>query len=232
MARRRRLVVASAVIAAAVFAVAIALDLSSAPVDPPGVASTPSTTAIPSPAPTTAPSAAPAAVPTATSTPEPSAASPTAQPPTPADLADPLTPLEVSGPAPEQTGLPPSAPRPALVTLPLPPSASADGALVPGFPSTVVPVLPGAQVLSSSVGGDGSILRVGLVARGAADAEAIVNGYRDALTTLGFTSAEVPGTPGGRAVVFSSGTDSVNLSIDPTEGGSTAYSVFAVLHAG
>ncbi|NQX27490.1 hypothetical protein HQQ81_09020 [Microbacteriaceae bacterium VKM Ac-2854] len=238
MERRRLLVVVSAAIAAVLVAAAITLDLlgrddgppppAAATLDPSPGAAGPSTTAATAPPTATTPATVPSAAAEPSSAPS---SEPTAAPGAAAEGPDPARPLEVTGPAPESTGLPPSAPRPALVTLPLPPAASAEGSVVAGFPTAVVPVLDGARIASTSIAGDGSVLRAGLVADGARAADSVLDFYRAVLSPLGFTSAELPGNEGGTAMEFSRGADSVSVSIDPERNGRTGYSVFAVLHA-
>ncbi|NQX10550.1 hypothetical protein HQQ80_02800 [Microbacteriaceae bacterium VKM Ac-2855] len=229
MGVRRRLVLASAVIAGVVIACAImldGLDPARPGAEPPG--SAPAGVATSGAAPTTSSSYAPSA---AGASPRATAAD--VLPGTPAaigSVADPADPLEVSAPTPAATGLPASAPRAALVARPFPADASADGALVAGFPE-VIPVLPGSVLGSSSITTGGTVLRAGLTATIDASPAEISAGYRDALGARGFVFVDVPTAGDGASTLFSSGSDSIALTIEPTGTARLSYSVFAVLHA-
>ncbi|MWV48076.1 hypothetical protein GRS96_02150 [Rathayibacter sp. VKM Ac-2803] len=224
-ARRRLLVVAGAV-AAVLVAGAVVLD---ATAGSPGDASGSRPIAgSATPAVSQAPPATGAASPGGLATVTPST------PSTPAALAaepDPEAPLEVSGPAPVETGLPASAPRAALIALPLPAAASSSGAVVDGYPSAVVAPVPGSIVASSSVEPAGDVLRSGLTATVALDAEQITEHYRDSLAAQGFTSAAVEAPDGGSATLFTAGEDTVSLSVTPTGTPRMSYSLLSVLHA-
>lgn len=232
MDARRRLLVVAGAIAAVLVAGALVLD---ATAGRPG--SGDATTGGPVGASASA-SASATASGVATIAPDAGAASPgvpaDVTAPTPAATAaapDPSAPLEVSGPAPVDTGLPASAPRPALIALPLPPAASADRAVVAGYPSDVVAPLPGSVVASSSVEPAGEALRSGLTATVDLSADQITEQYRSSLIELGFTSAPVEAPAGGSATVFTAGEDTVSLSVTPTGTPRMSYSLLSVLHA-
>jgi hypothetical protein len=67
-------------------------------------------------------------------------------------------------------------------------AGSTAGAVVPGFPRSLVPVLPGATVVSSSVEpvGDGSHQQVSLGLRTAESAAHVVSAYSDTWKRAGF----------------------------------------------
>ncbi|SMH42845.1 hypothetical protein SAMN06295885_2076 [Rathayibacter oskolensis] len=227
MDARRRLLVAAGAVAAVLVAGAVVLDVSAgSPAGGDASSSRPigaSETPAPGAAATAqATGAASPGVPASVSPPTPAA---------PVAAADPSAPLEVSGPAPVETGLPSSAPRAALIALPLPAAASADRAVVAGYPSDVVAPLPGSIVASSSVEPAGEVLRSGLTATVALTAEQITEQYRSSLAERGFTSAAVEAPEGGSAMLFTAGQDTVSLAVAPTGTPRMSYSLLSVLHA-
>ena len=89
-----------------------------------------------------------------------------------------------------------SSPEPAaespLLSDELDPSSTV-GMLAPGFPSDLLPVPPGAQVLVSSVdpvGDSDDAYEVSLNLRTTLDASAVIDLYRQSLLAAGFTEAE------------------------------------------
>ncbi|HKP06165.1 MAG TPA: hypothetical protein VJU58_02830, partial [Microbacterium sp.] len=148
--------------------------------------------------------------------------------------ATPTTGSEVPDPDPApssraETGLPPiPAPAP-LVALPLPRSGSESGALVAGFPDTIVGPVPGSDVLESSIATEGRTMQVTLVARTDSSAEDVRAHYRDHWARLGLT--ESVGAAEGD-VAFSDMHSSLSVAFTPASGTGTVYLVYGVLRAG
>ena len=168
--------------------------------------------------------------------PEDSAAAPSALPPPASD--DPERQLEVP-PGSAGTGaetLPASRAVPeanVLLTLPLPPANAAEHRLVEAFPTQLVPLSPGAVVLSSSIMSSGNTLQAGLSANSSSGPEDILAFYAGHFESLGFQPG-APETAGGTtSAAWSYGSSAVTVSIGPGAGPEgTSYYVFAVLRAG
>jgi hypothetical protein len=150
-----------------------------------------------------------------------------------------------AGPVPERTatevlpeseeksplGLPPSAPLPNLVTLPLPATASETGALVAGYPAELIPPSPGATVVSSSVASAGNRLQVTLTASTSMATAAVLDFYRVTFAANNLVDSIAPAADGSQALLFSRGSDTVLLTVTPTADGHTTYSVFGAFTA-
>ena len=119
----------------------------------------------------------------------------------------------------------------ALVSKPLPETASSRGRLVRGYPSDVLPTIPGSQVRSSSVSSSSRGVQVAFTGSATLKAEAIAAHYRLALAPYGFTESAVPAVGGSTALGFNRGSDSLVLTTTPA-GKRTTYSLFGVLRAG
>ena len=87
----------------------------------------------------------------------------------------------------------------ALVSKPLPETASSRGRLVRGYPSDVLPTIPGSQVRSSSVSSSSRGVQVAFTGSATLKAEAIAAHYRLALASYGFTESSVPAVGGSTA---------------------------------
>lgn len=127
-------------------------------------------------------------------------------------------------------GLPPSPPLPGLVTLPLPETASATGALVAGFPA-VIPLSQDAAVVSSSVASAENRLQVTLAAETPATSDSVLEFYRVAFAATSLVDSVAPAAAGSQALLFSRGADTVLLTVTPVEAGGTAYSLFGAFTA-
>jgi hypothetical protein len=137
--------------------------------------------------------------------------------------------LPPTGSAPGALVVPtPDVPR---LTLPLPATASARGALVAGFPVTIVPVPAGATVVSSSVSAEGNRLQVGLEASTAASPADVVAGYVQAFTAAGFITTDSPAGAGATATAFVRDNDGLVLTLRERLGGGTELSVAGTLTA-
>ena len=124
--------------------------------------------------------------------------------------------------------LPPSAPRRPLVFAPLPKTASAQGKIVAGFPSTVIPLAQKSTVTFTSVGSAETRLQVGLDATSSLGPTAILDFYRTALGSVGLTATTTPALDGSIALAFVRGADTVTVTASATGDGSryTVYGVF------
>ncbi|MDQ6753879.1 MAG: hypothetical protein M3017_10795 [Actinomycetota bacterium] len=103
------------------------------------------------------------------------------------------------------------------------PSASATvGALVPGFPSTLVPLMSGATVQSSSLDKSKPLVTASLVASTAAKSEDILAFYTKALQDQGFTAlpGDAVGSVASKDFTRANGQETVNLAVVPS--GATA----------
>ncbi|MDR7110854.1 hypothetical protein J2X03_000710 [Microbacterium trichothecenolyticum] len=143
--------------------------------------------------------------------------------------ATPTTGTEVPDPdtsAPPTSGLPPlPAPTP-LIDGPLPDSGSESGALVDGFPDSVMGPVPGSDVLESSIATEGSTMQVTLVARTDASADEVRSHFRELWSQLGLTES-AGGIEG--AVTFSNDHSSLSLAFAPASGTGTVYMIYSVL---
>ncbi|MDQ0617908.1 hypothetical protein [Arthrobacter globiformis] len=112
-------------------------------------------------------------------------------------------------------------------TAPASPSASPGtsatvGALVAGFPSKLLPVMPGAKVVASSFDKSTSPATVALVGSISAKPAAVVAYYTKALEGRGFTA--VPGNAVGSVAskdFVRAGSETVNIAVPATGGVST-----------
>jgi hypothetical protein len=96
------------------------------------------------------------------------------------------------------------------------------GALVAGFPSKLVPVMPGAKVVASSFDKSTSPATVALVGSVSAKPAAVVAYYTRTLEGQGFTA--VPGNAVGSVVskdFVRAGSETVNIAVPATGGVST-----------
>ncbi|MET0928327.1 MAG: hypothetical protein ABWX74_02365 [Aeromicrobium sp.] len=111
-----------------------------------------------------------------------------------------------------------------------PPTASRRGALVTGFPVSVVPVLPGSSLGSSGVSSTRDAVQVSIVATSPRSSDAVLAFYRRALRGHDFVESVVPAAAGAVAAGFRRGSD--HLVVTTTRDASeTSYSVFGTLHA-
>lgn len=130
-----------------------------------------------------------------------------------------------SAPAPTSPGTDP------LLPLPLPPDGNAQGRLVAGYPTKVLPPVPGSRILTSSLTSHGRRLQVSLSASTSRSAEQVLAFYRGHLAALGFTEAESPAVPGATARVFTR--DPHRLVITVTPGPHhTGYAILATVVGG
>ena len=118
-----------------------------------------------------------------------------------------------------------------LVSKPLPKTRSSRGRLVRGYPSDVLPVIPGSRVRSSSVSSSPQGVQVAFTGSAPSTAQAVAAYYRLALAPYGFTEAAVPAVGGSSAVGFTRGGDSLVLTTTPA-GKRTTYSLYGLLRAG
>ena len=118
-----------------------------------------------------------------------------------------------------------------LVRVPLPRTASRQGAIVAGYPGKALPVPPGAQVKSSSVSSSGRVLQVALEAHSDNSADAVARFHRVNLARKGFKEAPVPAVGGSTGIAFRRGADTLVLTLTPTGKRACDYTVFGTLHA-
>lgn len=142
----------------------------------------------------------------------------------------PRTSTEVLPAAPEPVILPPSQPRTALVSLPLPPAASSSGSVVSGFPSSLIPGIPDSLIDSSSVATEGDRLQAALEARTTLRSEDVLAFYRQHFAPLGLLETPSATTKRSTTLSFTRGDDSVTLAVTAVAGGSS-YVLFGAFTA-
>lgn len=111
---------------------------------------------------------------------------------------------------------------------PLPSSATAEGAVVDGFPDNVIGVPDGARIETSGVSVDGARMQVSLVAASSDSVLETLDFYRGELGPLGFTESSRPAIPGTTAVAFTRGANALLVSVRP-DGSGSRFSVTGVL---
>lgn len=126
--------------------------------------------------------------------------------------------------------LPPSTPLPYPVTAPLPKTASATGGIVEGFPTAVIPRLPGSTVKTTAVASDSPRLQVSLTATTSASVTDVVAFYRQALAKFGMYDVAAPALDGATAVTYSRDGNAVTLTATPGDAG-TSFVLFGTLTA-
>ncbi|WP_375386197.1 hypothetical protein [uncultured Microbacterium sp.] len=147
--------------------------------------------------------------------------------------ATPTSGSEVLAPtaAPETT-LPPiappsSAPATPLIAPPYPASATADFALVDGFPEQIMGPAPASDILQSAISTEGTVMQVTLVGRTDASPDEVRAHYAQQWAALGLADA---GTSADGSLSFTGAFES--LSVSATVGGTgTRYTVFGVFRA-
>lgn len=125
----------------------------------------------------------------------------------------------------------PPSDRAPLVRKPLPPSGSAEGELVAGFPSDLLPIATDAAVSSSSVTTEGNRMQAGVEASSPRSATDIVAYYQAAYAGLGLSAREVAAVSGSTAYAFARGDNTITLTVVPAASGST-FTLFGAFRAG
>ncbi|MDV8146292.1 hypothetical protein [Arthrobacter sp. B10-11] len=128
------------------------------------------------------------------------------------------------------SGLPKQSPPVALVSRPLPPTASAQGKIVAGFPEASLPFPDGTVVVSTAVSAADSVLQVTADAISGASQDSVMGHFQQQLAPLSFWSEEAPAAEGQRSVRFVRGADSVTLTTSTTGTGSTRFMLLGNLH--
>ncbi|TFC92825.1 hypothetical protein [Cryobacterium sp. TMT4-31] len=144
--------------------------------------------------------------------------------------AGPRTSTEVLPPGQVDVTLPPSKPRSALVSLPLPPTVNSLGDVVHGFPTDVMPGIPNSLVDNSSVATQGDRLQAAFKARTTLGTDDVLRFYRHHFAPLGLLETPVTTTERGTTLSFARDDDSVTLSVTAVAGGSS-YVLFGVFTA-
>lgn len=128
------------------------------------------------------------------------------------------------------TGLPLPDAGGTLISVPLPPDAHADGAVVAGFPTDIVGLPPQATVGSSSLASEGSRLQVGLSGTSPQSADAVMAFYRDSLGQHGMGGRAAAAAPGSQSMAFTLGENTVTVTVTAVESGA-AFDVLGVFTA-
>ncbi|GAA1222236.1 hypothetical protein [Rhodoglobus aureus] len=151
----------------------------------------------------------------------------TAPTPTPTGLGGSVIPQPTATPTAPQLGIETTP----LITGPLPESATAVGELVAGFPTSIISLPTGAEVVSSAIATEGDRMQATVVATSTASQDEVHRYFERVLTPLGLRGAETPAAPGTTATTWSSGTDSIVVATTADED-VTRFSVFALFTAG
>lgn len=120
--------------------------------------------------------------------------------------------------------LEPAAPR---ISAPLPEPASAENALVDGYPADLGAPLEGSDVLDSSLAVEGDVLQFTLVARSDASGSDVAAQYAQRWAGMGLAPAPQTGT----ATSYRDAYSSVTVAADES-GTGTVYTLYGVLRAG
>jgi len=156
-------------------------------------------------------------------------------PSTPGPLpgATPAEGSEVQSPAPQQSNparLPPLPVATPRVVSPLPPSASADGRLVEGFPESLMGPAADSDIISSSIATEGDVMQVTLVARTDASKESVLQAYRTSWADQGLN---LPASVDGATELSAADSfTTITLSFTTESGTGTVYALYGVLRAG
>ncbi|AWB96314.1 hypothetical protein DCE93_12190 [Agromyces badenianii] len=136
---------------------------------------------------------------------------------------------EVLPPITGSAGLPAPVEYAPLVTMPLPPTAAATGAIVEGFPAKV-PVFDGSEIVTSSVSIAGDRMQAALEAEADVAPQAVLDFYVARLGALGLQGTDSPAVGGSRALAFVRENDSLVVTVTGA-GAGTRYTVFGTLTA-
>lgn len=128
------------------------------------------------------------------------------------------------------SGLPVPSPPAALVSAPLPKSASAQGKVVDGYPADVLPFPDGTVLVSTAVSPAEGTLQVAADAIVGLSQDSVTGHYQQVLGSRGFWSEPVPAAEGQRALRFGRGADSVTLTASTTGTGGTRFMLLGTLH--
>lgn len=128
---------------------------------------------------------------------------------------------EVLPEQPENVTLPPSKPRTTLVSLPLPPTASATGTVVAGFPTDVMPGIPESLIDNTSVATEGDRMQAALEARTSLETTDVLAFYRQHFAPLGLLESPTTTAKRSSTLSFARGDDSITLAVTAVAGGST-----------
>ncbi|WP_010205795.1 hypothetical protein [Salinibacterium sp. PAMC 21357] len=118
-----------------------------------------------------------------------------------------------------------------LISGPLPESASANGKLVTGFPTSIISLPPGTEVTSSAITTEGDRMQVTVVASSSRSEDEVQSYFQDVFSALELQGAETPAAPDTRATTWSSGADSIVVATQ-TDGAITRFTIFALFTAG
>lgn len=123
--------------------------------------------------------------------------------------------------------LPPSKPLPALLNSPPPPTASAVGKVVDGFPAKLIPAVPDSSVSNSSVTSEGPHLQAALEGKTLLSVNDVLVFYRAHFAPYGLLESSTPSAGEIGTTVFTRDDNAVTLTVTPVAGGST-YVLFGV----
>ena len=125
-----------------------------------------------------------------------------------------------------------SAKNGALVSRPLPKTASSRGTVVHGFPVTIVPIASGSRVQTSGVSSTATTLQLSVRATNPRSPDRVLAFYRKTLTAHGFAESAVPSVGGSTAASFAHNADNLVVTVTKSRSRGTTYTVFGTLHTG
>jgi hypothetical protein len=107
-------------------------------------------------------------------------------------------------------------------------STATVGALVPGFPSTLIPLMSGATVQSSSLDKSKPLVTASLVASSSAKSDDVLAFYTKALQDQGFTAlpGDTVGSVPSKDFTRADGKETVNVAVVPS-GSSVTFTIGA-----
>jgi len=127
-------------------------------------------------------------------------------------------------------GLPVSPALRSLISGPAPATATAEGALVDGFPDGI-PIATRSSVATSDVSVEKQRVRASLTATTPEAGAAVLAEYDTAFAAFGFTPSDTPAGGGSTARAYGRGAESVTVTVTPTATGGSGYTVLALLVA-
>lgn len=120
----------------------------------------------------------------------------------------------------------------ALISRPLPKTASGRGMVVAGFPAGVIPLASASSVQSSGISSAGTKMQVSIVATSSRSPDRILLFYRTALARSGFVESAAPAVGGSTAASFAHEADNLVVTVTRTSPKASTYSVYGTLHTG
>ncbi|WEO76916.1 hypothetical protein BJQ94_16400 [Cryobacterium sp. SO2] len=126
--------------------------------------------------------------------------------------------------------MPPSESVAPLLPAPAPPTATAEGELVAGFPSFIKPA-PDSRVSASMVTSEGANVQAAFTATSQKAPETVREYFDEIFGQVALQPAPAPAVGGSTAWVYTRGAESVTVTLTPSAAGGCGYSILATLVA-